>query len=91
MTFLPASEKEVADPMAAETTLRSVQRHDFKGLERVRSQLITKPTEKDAQGEKQKEIEMLDRLGIMRGGCEPCLLRLRLAAHCAVENRCKEG
>jgi hypothetical protein len=48
---------------------------------------MTKPTEKDAQEEKQKEIEMLDRLGIMRGRCEPSLLRLRLAAHCAVENR----
>jgi hypothetical protein len=52
---------------------------------------MTKPTEEDAQGEKQKEMEMLDRLGIMRGVCEPCLLRLRLAAHRAVENRCKEG
>jgi hypothetical protein len=48
---------------------------------------MTKPTEEDAQGEKQKEMEMLDRLGIMRGVCEPCLLRLRLAAHRAVENR----
>jgi len=73
--------------LAAETTLRSVQRHDFKGLERVRSQLITKPTEKDAQEEKQKEMEMLDKPGTMRGVCEPSLLRLRLAAHCAVENR----
>jgi len=73
--------------LAAETTLRSVQRHDFKGLERVWSQLITKPTEKDAQEEKQKEMEMLDKPGTMRDVCEPSLLRLRLAAHCAVENR----
>ena len=73
--------------LAAETTLRSVQRHDHKGFERVRSQFMMKPTEQDVQGEKQKEIEMLDRLGIMRGGCEPSLLRLRLAAHRAVENR----
>ena len=48
---------------------------------------MAKPTEQDAQGEEHKEIEMLDRLGIMRGRCEPSLLRLRLAAHCAVENR----
>jgi hypothetical protein len=48
---------------------------------------MKKPTEQDAQGEKQKEIEMLDKLGIMRGVCESCLLRLRLAAHRAVENR----
>jgi hypothetical protein len=52
---------------------------------------MKEPTEQDAQGEKQKEMEMLDRLSIMRGVCEPSLLRLRLAAHCAVENRCKEG
>jgi hypothetical protein len=48
---------------------------------------MKEPTEEDAQGEEHKEIEMLDRLGIMRGRCEPSLLRLRLAAHCAVENR----
>jgi hypothetical protein len=48
---------------------------------------MTKPTEQDAQAEKEKEMEMLDKPGIMRGGCEPCLLRLRLAAHRAVENR----
>ncbi len=52
---------------------------------------MKKTMEQDVQGEKQTEIEMLDRFGIMRGGCEPCLLRLRLAAHRAVENRCKEG
>jgi hypothetical protein len=73
--------------LAAETTLRSVQRHGFEGLERVRREKMTKPAEQDAQGEKQKEMEMLDRLGIMRGVCEPSLLRLRLATHCAVENR----
>jgi hypothetical protein len=52
--------------------------------------LMMKPTEHDTQGEEHREIEMLDRLGIMRGGCELVLLRLRLAAHRAVE-RCKEG
>jgi hypothetical protein len=52
---------------------------------------MTKATEQDAQGEEHKEIEMLDRLGIMGGRCEPSLLRLRLAAHRAVQNRCKEG
>ena len=53
---------------------------------------MKRPTEQDAQGDAHKEIEMLDRLGIMRGGCELCLLRLRLAVRCIVRIRsCKEG
>ena len=75
--------------MAEETDVGS--RDDSEGFERVRSQLMMKPTERDTQGEEHREIEMLDRLGIMRGGCELGLLRLRLAAHRAVQNRCKEG
>ena len=75
--------------MAEETDVGS--RDYSEGFERGRSQLIMKPTERDTQREEHREIEMLDRLGIMRGGCELGLLRLWLAAHRAVQNRCKEG
>jgi hypothetical protein len=91
MTSSPAGKKRVADQRTEETDTGHGDDSDLrsggmtlKGFGRVRSQLMKEPTEQDAQGEKQKEIEMLDRLGIMRGRCEPSLLRLRLAAHRAV-------
>ena len=47
---------------------------------------------KEAPQFAQEEMEMLDRPGIMRGECEPWLLRSRLAVRCIVRIRnCKEG